>query len=666
MELQHPLRADPDDMKVYFIADDGNETEIKVEDDSLYLAQLEDDVKGKHGLLTEKKDENDVPIFIINEGALVKLVHEATKGDGPPNRAKRAAQVANTIQPNVMGFKDAGEMFLQQVVYSPIAELFCAFSTSYCADRKVTCAHAVYCHEPETKNVPYSAACLPDAALRLVTDFYLIAMMELKCDGSGDPYKRDFYRCTLMTAMSLMAIADYLEKECGVKRPDIDIAIPFVRGNYQDVALYVMRQQGSNRPKIHLIVATVFWDASINSGKLDLISKLAVILARIVEITIYHKVGMAEYFRNKYNSNADAMKRNAITDPSSTKSSSRNSDTVSSKRSALGNGRNTSTTAKRSPSDNENAAKIAASCFGLVQGLEYPFPRVRELVMFDDDTVQSQREADFNFFQQESPFYFHGISTSNKNQTNQGIAVFCKVWHEGDRHTSRKNIKAEIQVCKRVNENNVPSPHVIDCLTALDVTCMTHLDKFKPSVYHLLVTQYHPNDVVNENDILVFVFSFVQAVQKLHAIGILHCDIKPSNILWDATQKLVRLIDFEHAQEEESAQWYTTTRKYEAPEISLGKPHTRMSDAYSVGKTLDAVIKEFSLPVGQDIANVIESLLIESDIKRMTLAKVEQQLENHSGGIKSITVTGLAGSNCLSTKLGREEVGAAPFKSINT
>jgi hypothetical protein len=139
--------------------------------------------------------------------------------------------------------------------------------------------------------------------------------MELKCDGSGDPYKRDFYRCTLMTAMSLMAIADYLEKKCGVKRPDIDIAIPFVRGNYQDAALYVMRQQGSNRPKIHFIVATVFWDASINSGKLDLLSKLAVILARIVELTIYHKVGMAEYFRNKYNSNADAMKRNAITDP---------------------------------------------------------------------------------------------------------------------------------------------------------------------------------------------------------------------------------------------------------------------------------------------------------------------------------------------------------------
>ena len=652
MKLQHPLRVDPDAMKVFFIAADGNETEIVEEVDFSYLAKLEEDVHEKE-IQTEIRDEYGNSRVIINEKALHDLVNEASKRTCPPMRATRAAQAANTIQPDISPFKRAGEMFLQQVVYSPIVELFCAFSTSYCADKKVTCAHAVGCHEKEKKNVQYSASCSPDAALRLVTEFYLIAMMELKSDGIGDPYKRDFYRCTLMTAMSVMAIADYLVDKCDIKSADIDIAIPFIRGNYEDVALYVMRFYGIGSPKIHLISTTNFWDSPIDSGKLDLLSKLAVILARIVEVTITRKVGMAEYFRTHHNSNADAIKRNAIADPSSKKSTSRDSDTVSSKRSASEKRRGPTIT-KQSPEDNENAAKKAISFCGPIQSLVYPFPRVHELVMFDDDNVQSQREADFNFFQQESPFYFRGISPLNKYDD-----LFCKVWREGDRYTNRKNVEKEIQFYKKANENNVPSPHVIDVLTALDVPCMTHLDKFNHSVYHVLVTQFHPNNAVDENDIVVFGLSFVRAVQKLHCIGILHCDIKPSNILWDATQKLVRLIDFEHAQNEGNARWYITTRKYEAPEITLGKPHTRKSDAFSVGKTLDSVIKDFNKPVTVEVAAVVESLLDESDSQRMTLVEAEQQLVNSSA---SNALLGPASSNFLSTKRSREEVGVAVLK----
>ena len=646
MKLQHPLRADPDAMKVFFIATDGNETEIEEEVDIYYRAKLEEDVHEK-SLLTESRDENGISRLIVNEKELHDLVNGATKHTCPLNRATRAALAANTIQPDISLFKEAGEMFLQQVVYSPIAELFCAFSTSYCADKKVTCAHAVCCHETEKKNVQYSVSCSPDAALRLVTEFYLIAIMEIKSDGFGKLYERDFYRCKLMTAMSVMAIADYLVTNCNIVRDEIDIAIPFIRGNFERAELYVTRLHGSGGPKIHLISATNFWDSPVDSGKLDLFTKLAVILSRIVKATIAHKAGMAVYFGNNHNSNANAIKRNAIKDSSSkSKSTSRNADTESSKRSASGKRRSTNT--MQSPADNENAAKIAASRFGLIYGLVYPFPRIHELIMFDDDKIQSQREANFIFFQQESPFYFIGISL-NKTQNSQGDAVFCKVWRKGDRHTTCKNVKEEIQFYKTVNANNVPSPSVVDTLTALDVPCITDPNKDKSSFYHVLVTQYHPNDAIDENDILVFVLSFIRAVQKLHSIGIIHCDIKPSNILWDATQKMVRLIDFEHAQDEENARWYTTTRKYEAPEISLGKPHTRKSDAYSVGKTLDSMINELNKPVARDIAAVVESLLIESDSLRMTLVQAEQHLAIFLEGTKCNVVTGLIGNNYFAT-----------------
>ena len=113
-------------------------------------------------------------------------------------------------------------------------------------------------------------------------------------------------------------------------------------------------------------------------------------------------------------------------------------------------------------------------------------------------------------------------------------------------------------------------------ITTTTTTTQQHLADtlHQPSIYHVLVSQYHHNDAIDENDILVFALSLIRAVQKLHAIGIIHCDIKPSNILWDTTQKMVRLIDFEHAQDEDNARWYTTTSHYEAPEISQKKPHT--------------------------------------------------------------------------------------------
>ena len=205
---------------------------------------------------------------------------------------------------------------------------------------------------------------------------------------------------------------------------------------------------------------------------------------------------------------------------------------------------------------------------------------------------------------------------------------------------------------------------MIDSLTALDVECMTDLDTLKPSIYHVLVTQYYHEDAVDESDILVFALSLVRAVRKLHSIGILHCDIKPSNIIWDATQKVIRLIDFEHAQDEENARWYTTTRQYEAPEITSEKPHSKSSDAYCVGRTLDLVIKEFKKPFERVIATVVSSLFIASDTERMTLMEAEQQIEKVFVGTKHNVLTGPSSSHYLSTKRNRGDVGDPPLNVI--
>lgn len=597
-------------------------------------------------MLTQKNDDNAQLLF--SETALEELIKNATQDTYDPRRVLRAAQSANMMQPDIISYKDAGEMFLQQIVYSPIAELFCAFSTAYCADKKVKCAHAVLCHESGKENVQYSVSCLPDAAVQLVNDFYVIAMMELKVTGTGEPYQRDFYRCKLMTTMSVMAISDFLVVECKKSLTEIDIAIPFIQGSFEYAELFVTRLKGAGAPKIHKIAITKFWDSPSDPGKLNLLATLAVILARIVKATTGHKFEMASYFRRNYNWNSDAMKRNAIKE----KSSSRDTNiSGSSKRSASGKGESSNSKTRKSPSENENAAKIAASQFGQVESLDYPFSRIRDLVIFDE---KNQREADFKFFQQESPFFFKGVSKGKRG--NQDMAVFCKIWREGDQHTSRANVEKEIQFYKRANANKVPSPQVVDTLTTLDVKCTTVLDKYNPSIYHVLVTQYHRNDAVDEKDFLTFALLFLQAVRKLHDNGIIHCDLKPSNILWDAVQKTVVLIDFEHAQEAMNAQWYTTTRKYEAPEISLGSPHSRMSDAFSVGKSLDVIIKQFPNPVASNVAAVVASLLIESDSKRMLLMEAERQIEHSLDRCRHNLTSAPNDNNSFPTKRCREDV----------
>ena len=655
LQLQHPLRAEQQSCKVFFI-DNDDETEIKIVRDEKYINQLKNDVTTS-GILNEASEKN--PRGSINEAALVELIKNASKETCPAERAIRAAQVANSYRPDFTAFQNAGEMFLQQVVYSPIADLFCAFSTYYCADKKVMCAHGVYCYE-NNKKVQRSVSCLPDAALQLTSSFYVIAMMELKCIGSGNPYRQDFFRCKLMTAMSLLAIAEYLVDEGKKDRDELDIAIPFIQGSFQGVELYVMRLQGRGCPKIHVISTCEFFDRDVpkhTSEKLNLLSQLAVLLARIVEVTIDHQADMEGYFCNGFDYSSTAIPRNAIGDTASANKRSSTTQVSSQNKASKGDTPSARTgksaSAEKSPSDNENAAKVAASRSGQIQELVYPFFRIRELDLGYNDKTDWRREADFNFFQQESPYFFRGVDKGQQSSSEDN-AVFCKVWREGDSHTSREAVEEEIHFYRRANANNVPSPLVIDRLTALDVECMTHPDSATTSTYHVLVTQYHRNDAVDENDFLVFALSFVQAVLKLHSIGILHCDIKPGNILWDSMQKRVLLIDFEHAQEEVNSRWYTATRLYEAPEIASEKPHTRKSDTYCVGKTLESVIEKFKNPVSPKLAALVTSLIMESDSERMSLVEAERQLRDGDDDIRSPPCNDR--SSCLPTKRSRETV----------
>jgi serine/threonine protein kinase len=97
----------------------------------------------------------------------------------------------------------------------------------------------------------------------------------------------------------------------------------------------------------------------------------------------------------------------------------------------------------------------------------------------------------------------------------------------------------------------------------------------------------------------------------------------------------VRLIDFGSAQWETTSVSYKTTKHYVAPEVADGHSvHNRMSDAYSVGKTLLAFIKcdggegkDKQQRAVKEISGWASLLCHASVKKRMSLSNAEAKLE---------------------------------------
>lgn len=77
----------------------------------------------------------------------------------------------------------------------------------------------------------------------------------------------------------------------------------------------------------------------------------------------------------------------------------------------------------------------------------------------------------------------------------------------------------------------------------------------------------------------------LKALHSMRKIGIIHCDLKPENVMFTSEKKnQVKIIDFGTACTEfKQGFTYVQSRFYRCPEILLGLPYDSSVDMWSVG-----------------------------------------------------------------------------------
>ncbi len=115
-------------------------------------------------------------------------------------------------------------------------------------------------------------------------------------------------------------------------------------------------------------------------------------------------------------------------------------------------------------------------------------------------------------------------------------------------------------------------------------------------VYRFIEGETLDGKILTESDTREILLQLCDVLEFLHALQIVHSDIKPANIIWRKNKK-IRLIDFDAARiyndDRKTQTRYLGTEKYASPEQikNIGQIDFR-SDIYNLGKTFLELLGE--------------------------------------------------------------------------
>jgi len=136
------------------------------------------------------------------------------------------------------------------------------------------------------------------------------------------------------------------------------------------------------------------------------------------------------------------------------------------------------------------------------------------------------------------------------------------------------------------------------------------------------------------------VHAMIQSVAHIHAHGVVHGDLKPSNWLWNAQSNLPCLCDFETAKDRGIAGASTPrgrsttgpnlfTHDYAAPELleNLTSPRAKESDVFALGRSIQQVmrcVEQSRSPEKQKLEELVSDMTLNDPGQRITAAKAAE------------------------------------------
>lgn len=186
------------------------------------------------------------------------------------------------------------------------------------------------------------------------------------------------------------------------------------------------------------------------------------------------------------------------------------------------------------------------------------------------------------------------------NRDMDGKTVICKSKGYKDQFQKfKKAFDAECECILRLKGLKKP----------YDGCVLKYLDSFKENGTRYLITEKIKGKslqdyIENGEDYSIrsTMQQLVAIVRQVHKRGIIHCDIKPSNIILDDEDKHVTLIDFGSAsfKKEKQNDMVFVSRGYSAPELYHGGKIDYRADIYSIGAVLYYVLTDSQLPEPDD------------------------------------------------------------------
>ena len=154
---------------------------------------------------------------------------------------------------------------------------------------------------------------------------------------------------------------------------------------------------------------------------------------------------------------------------------------------------------------------------------------------------------------------------------------------------ARTMFHREAHILSRLTHNNIATVFDFDTKDNLDFLVMEY-------VHGDTLAEKLTNGALPEKEALVFSLQIVQALEEAHAHSVVHCDLKPGNIMVTTSQQ-IKLLDFGLAKRLKISETSTTqtqnqltafggTLPYMSPEQLRGKAPDFRSDVYSFGAVL--------------------------------------------------------------------------------